>query len=1582
MSLSPHAAFLCVLPAIVRQCVAAVFAWAVATAVHAADADGFRAGSARVDISPTNAVRLMGYAARANLAAPTEVAQRIHARALALTRGDQTAVVVTIDNCILPGAVAYEIRANIAKASGLAPGNIAFAVTHTHSAPCLSGAAPSIFAADIPPAEQAAIDTYTRMFVARVGGAVLQSLERRVPSRVSWGQGQVGFAANRRTAGGPVDHDFPMMRVLNADGSLQAVLANYACHCTTIDGGFNAVHGDWAGSAALELEAAHPGVVALVAIGCGADANPAPRGTTALADAHGHEIVVEAERLLALPLAEITNAPSAKARTIALPYRPHFTRAELDERAKIPGIVGHHARRWIARLERSEVPPPMLPYPVQTWAFGDQFAMVFLGGEVVVDYALRLKRELDPSRIWVNAYANDVPCYIPSRRILEEGGYEAESSLWYYDRPQRLAPETEDLIVNTVKELLPPGFKAAPRQSESPLPRPDSRAAESFRVPEGLAVDLVAGDALVQSPVAIDFGPDGRLWVVEMFDYPSGAEGGGRLKVLEDTDGDGRYDTATVVARGLPFPTGLMVWRDGVLVCSAPDVLWFPGVAKGPPPASATPQVLLSGFATHNFQARVNGLRWGLDGWVHGAGGLFGGRIVSSRTGATVDANGRDFRWHPDTGAFEAESGVSQQGRVRDDFGEWFGNDNSTLLYHFPLAARYSRRNPGAPAPPTRVGVNRDDGRVFPISRTLERFNDPASANQLTSACGPEIYRDTALGAAYAGNAFVCEPVHNLVRRAVLASDGATFAARRAPSDAKSEFLSSTDNWFRPVEVRTGPDGALWVVDMYRFVVEHPRWIPPERLAELDVRAGANRGRIFRVHPAAERRPAPWRLDGLDALGLAGRMASGNGVVRDLAHRMLLERREAATAVPVLAELRRVANESGPAQRAQALATLRDLGAPDDAAVLSACASPEPRLRRFAASLFERHGDGTAAPAALLALASDPDAGVRFQVALTLGAYSQTDAASALARVAAFPGADAWTRHAVLSSCLASPGDFWAALVRVASPEVLAGYREPFLASVVGAGRLEPLSRLLVDAIPAKGAAWDDASRGNAFALMAALESSPALRVQLAKDPDASRRLSRLNDELAPRAAAFAADPSVPNELRGAAVRLLGERARANPSDRDALLALVDTVPTTAMRRVVMGALGRLDDDAVARGLIAGWPTRSPAARGETIAMLEQRPGWTRLLLEAVLQGKIASTEIPPASRDTLRRHRDPAIASAATNAFPASVGTRADVVARFKSVETLSGDASRGAPVFARLCTPCHALRGIGNPVGPDLAPFRSKSVADFLVAILDPNAAIDPRFVAYTVSRTDGREQTGIVADETDTAFQLVLPGGTREAVARTDVRRIEAGGHSLMPEGLEEGLTAGDLADLIAWVRRAPGAFGTVTPEEAAGRRKAFVASGGTRIAEPKATPAALSYPSWLGTHPFYFCRQTDGKSRVEWTVRPTRGADGAWRARMVAGMGFQSQPAGEFLLRVGGADVARFGVTLADASWNGIDPRWRASYRIEDLGAEDGSGTLELEYRGEVPAGTVPVWKCEATGTASGSERWFGVYDWKE
>ena len=274
-------------------------------------------------------------------------------------------------------------------------------------------------------------------------------------------------------------------------------------------------------------------------------------------------------------------------------------------------------------------------------------------------------------------------------------------------------------------------------------------------------------------PIAFAWGPDGKLWVVEMGDYPLGVDGkgkpGGRVKFLEDADGDGKYDKATVFLDGLGFPTGVMPWRKGVLVTCAPDIFYAEDT-DGDGKADKR-EVLFTGFGEGNQQHRVNGLVWGLDNWVYGANGDSGGTIKSiedrartSTSAAATSASG------PTTGELEPRAGQTQFGRSRDDWGNWFGSNNTN-----PMLALRPRRPLPAPQPARRRPRPRVQvlgrpapRRSFPISRTLPRFNDPHAANHFTSACSPIVYRDDLFGPAFAGNVFVSEPVHNLVHREVL----------------------------------------------------------------------------------------------------------------------------------------------------------------------------------------------------------------------------------------------------------------------------------------------------------------------------------------------------------------------------------------------------------------------------------------------------------------------------------------------------------------------------------------------------------------------------------------------------------------------------------------------------------------------------------------------------------------------------------------------------------------------------------------------------------------------------------------------
>ena len=575
----------------------------------------------------------------------------------------------------------------------------------------------------------------------------------------------------------------------------------------------------------------------------------------------------------------------------------------------------------------------------------------------------------------------------------------------------------------------------------------------------------------------------------------------------------------------------------------------------------------------------------------------------SAESSAACDIRGRDFRMNPDSGAFETVAGLTQHGRVRDDWGHWFGCDNGSALFHYPLHEHYARRNPQVATPPPSVNVPAYPGanRIFPISRGLERFNEPAAAGHVTSGCGIAIYRDTLL-AGLNGNAFACEPVHNLVHREVLATDGVTFTSQRADDEKASEFLASTDNWFRPVQARTGPDGALYIVDMYRFLIEHPRWITAERLAQIDARAGAEMGRIYRVVPKGHPLRAVRDLTKLDGGELAAALDTPNGTERDRVHLEALARSDPSIVTP----LAKIAHSSPlPEARVQALCLLDGIHALTPAIVATALSDTHPRVREQAVRLSEKIP--TDEPLRR-ALASDPDRGVRYQVALTLGESDDPRAGAALATLAASPDAKLpYFRAALLSSAPRHPS------------------------------------------------------------AMAALEAPPL-------------------------------PPAI-------------------------LATAIDT--------------------------------------------------------------------------DLIRLRADPSATAAA----------RAQVLQKYQSLASLPGIPSRGAEVFARACALCHAFAGVGFDIGPNLGSLRDKPVDYWLKNILDPSAAIEPRFISYIIEARDGRTFTALLRAETATSHTLAQPGGIVGTLLRTDVRSVKASKTSLMPEGLEQTITPQDMADLLAFLHPAP-------------------------------------------------------------------------------------------------------------------------------------------------------------------------------
>lgn len=958
----------------------------------------------------------------------------------------------------------------------------------------------------------------------------------------------------------------------------------------------------------------------------------------------------------------------------------------------------------------------------------------------------------------------------------------------------RLPAAIRRLAVVASITLTSAGAEGAELKPTDPLsPR---EALASFQPPDGFEIELVACEPEVRSPVAIDWGPDGRLWVVEMADYPAGIDNrgkpGGRLKVLESTRGDGRYDKATLVADALDMPNGVAVWRDGAIVTAAPDILYLE--------QGAAPRPLFTGFKPGNPQLRVNGLRWGMDGWLYCANGWSGGRARSVKTGQTLpQLDRKDLRINPDTGSLELESGMSEFGRDPNDFGDWFGCDNSHPLFHFVLAERYARRFPPAPLPDPKVQVIVPaNPRVYPASPVQQRFYTDRFG-YFTSACSATIYRDDLLfGAAGGGDhMFVCEPAYNLVHHEVVRDAGVSFTAARAAGEAAREFLASRDPWFRPVMARTGPDGALWVVDMYRFMIEHPDWLPPEGKKALApyYREGADRGRIYRIFPKGRRpRPVP-RFDRLSTPALANTLGSSNGTVRDMVQKQLTWRADAAA--EAVEPLRRLAAESAiPAARVQALYTLAGLHAATDDVLLKALADAHPAVRRSAIRLAEDHHTPALVTAALK-LADDPDPKVRLQLACSLGGWRGADADAAVARMAAGDAADdPYLAAALMTGAGLHTDAILTALERGGKCD--GPLYDGAMACMVALDRRDDQARLLSAVLVPRGGSYTTAQFGAFVTYLdrtAARRTGPSTRATA----DALSAILDLQQDMIRAARAAASDEAQPAARRAAATGLLGA------DDVDLLAALLSPRTPVEVQHAAVAALARTGAAGVPDVLTRDWASHSPRLRTACLDVLLSREPWALALVRAAKAGTFDKNQIDAARRERLLNHRSQQVRSLARQVLGAPPNPqRRQVVESYRPALRLEGDAKRGAALFAQNCAVCHRANGAGADVGPDLNSVAAWQGEALLTAILDPSRDVQPQYLAYTATLNDGDALYGIIASESGDVVTIKGLDGKSVSVPRGRIKSLNGTSRSLMPDGLEAVLSPQGMADVIRFLQ----------------------------------------------------------------------------------------------------------------------------------------------------------------------------------
>lgn len=963
----------------------------------------------------------------------------------------------------------------------------------------------------------------------------------------------------------------------------------------------------------------------------------------------------------------------------------------------------------------------------------------------------------------------------------------------------------------------------------------------SFDLEPGFKIEVLAAEPLIADPVDMEIDEFGRLYVVEMHGYPLDKAGSGIIKLLSDTNGDGQMDKSTVFADGLTLPNSIMRWKKGVLITDAPYVLYFEDTDNDG--KANIRDTMLTGFALSNPQHNLNSPVLGIDNWIYlGHEGAVATQTYQKEFGdegteifypsqpkgprLQKNASGRSVRFRPDKFLLETTSSNTQFGHSFDQWGHHLLVRNADHIIQEVIPATYLKRNPGLLVSDATESIS-DHGNaaeVFPITKNPEH-QLLTDIGVITSACGITAYTGNGFPAPFGNAVFVAEPVSNLVHVDQLSDKGASFIASRVhPS---KEFLASTDAWFRPVNMYIGPDGALYLVDYYRQIIEHPEWMGEDVVKSGKLYNGKDMGRIYRISPTIASR-AKWtrglNLGAASSAALVKELANLNSWWRMNAQRLLVDRNDKA-ALPALEKMAQ--QSSSPLGRLHALWTLEGMQSLQPALIELALKDDEPGLRENAIKLAELHLQAAPALAnALLALQDDRSAKVKFQLLCTLGSINTKEATKARNKLLFANINDEWMQLAALSGAATTTNPLLNTILDSFKIEIPA---HTILVKKISAmmGRTNSpqlIHQLIEKGINTKERNWNApllaglaqgiSSRKNYLPVAGEQQllvkaffnsSSPEIQnacfdllhvVGLAKSGSNTAAFKLALD--------IATDLHQPENKRTAAIRFL---ALENPAPySEQLKKLVSPNERLSIQMAAVQALGAIPDTTICHYLLQEWNQLTPEMKDAGMNTFLSDDSRITILLNALENGSVKASSVGwPRSVQLMAQSNLP-LREKARRLLTKSAAETDKVNQAYKKSLSMQGDPEKGKTVFRNNCATCHQVRGeLGISFGPDLGTVHNWSTEAIMANILAPDLSISSGYDLWAVERQNSETFQGIIASETATAITLKNAIAEERTISRNDIKSLKALNMSAMTAGMEKAIDQQQMADLLAFLKK---------------------------------------------------------------------------------------------------------------------------------------------------------------------------------